>query len=275
MAESYLDFATRETQRLDGEIEGLQEMIRLHNQTKDAWDTIMRNAAGESQAACLKLANSETLRLNGEIEAVHQEILRHADTREAWETILRKSGSETRVHQGVTYVKGEDGQWHQQRLDMEVEGLQRRIHVYDETKDAWNKIVRNAEGDSKADCLDVANAETARLNKEIEAVQEEIRRCLETRNAWDTIMRNSVSESRIYQGAMYMRGWDGQWHLQQTEGPVLDAEGYPREAGDPVSKVNSVLQGLLDACEKTFRGPQKHADLQTNGAAQFQSLGLR
>jgi len=274
MADSCLNFAKQETERLDKEIEVVQGRIRLHNETKDAWDTILRNAGSESQAAYLKLATSETARLNGEIEAVQEEIRRHTEIKDAWDTIVRNTGSESRVYQGITYVKGEDGQWHQQRLDKEIEALQGRIRLHNETKDAWDKIVRNAGSESQAACLDLANSEMAGLNGEIEAVQEEIRRRLDTRSAWDTIMRNAVGESHIFQGAMYMKGWDGQWHLQQTQASESNEESNLRRTINAVSKVDSVRQALLNAYERTVRGPQKRTNL-THGKEQFQSLGLR
>ena len=273
MADSRLNFAKQETERHDMEIELLQERIRLHNQTKDAWDTIVRNAGSESQAAYLDFSNSETARLNGLIESVQEEIRRHTEIKDAWDTIVRNTGSESCVYQGVTYVKGEDGQWHQQRLDMEIEVLQGRIRLHKKTKDSWDAIKRNAESESHAECLDLANSETARLNGEIEVLQQEISRRLDTRNAWDTIMRNAVSESRIYHGAMYMRGLDGQWHLQQTQASESNEESDPGWTSDSVSQTNSVRHTLLDAYDWTLRAPQKRTSF-THGKEQFQSLGL-
>ncbi len=275
MADSCLNFAQQETEGLDKEIEALQVKIRLHNQTKDAWDTIQRNAANESQAGYLDLANSETARLNGEIEAVEEAIRRHTEIKAAWNTITHNTRSESRVYQGVTYVKGEDGQWHQQRLDMEIEALQARIHLHNQTKDAWDRVVQNAASVSQADCLELANSETARLNAEIDVVQQEISRRLETRNAWDTLMRNAVTESRIFQGARYVRGWDGQWHLQQTQASELNEDRDPRWANNSVSKPGSVRQALMHAVEKTFGSPQKNMNHLTHGKEEFQSLGLR
>lgn len=278
MADICLTLAKQETERLDTEIEGLQEKIGLHNKTKDAWDTIVGNPGRESQSACQDFAKSEAARLNGEIEAMQQEIRRHTETREAWVTVQRKAGSEACICQSVTFVKGEDGPWHQQQLDKEIETLQERIRLHNQAKDAWDKIVRNSAGESHPACQEVANSETAQLNREIEALQQEISRRLETRSAWDTIMRNAVSESRIYQGAMYVRGWDGKWHLQRTSAPEqaaeLNKETGRRDEGNTPSKVNSVLHAIVDVCERSLRDPQKQISPLAHGREQFQSLGL-
>jgi hypothetical protein len=135
--------------------------------------------------------------------------------------------------------------------------------------------VRDTGSESQAANQDIANSETARLNKEIEAVQAKIRRHLETRGAWDTILRNAVGESHIYHGATYMKGCDGQWHLQQSQASVSNAEDDRRWTDSAVSKVNSVRQALLNACEKTLGNPQKHINLPVQAKEQFQSLGLR
>jgi len=275
MAESCLNFAKRETERLDTEMDSLQGIIRLHNETKAAWDTILRNAGGKSQGAYLELANSEAARLDGEIEAVQKEISRHTQIKDAWDLIVRNMGSESRFYQGIPYVKGEDGQWHQQKLDMEIEVLQARIRRHNQTKEAWDAILCNAGRESKAAYLEVANPEIARLDGEIDAVQEEIRRRLDTRNAWDTIMRNAVGESRIYQGSKYLKGWDGQWHLVQAQAAESNEPSDRRGSSNAVSKVHSVGQALLSACDRTFRVPPKRVTPLTHGKEQFQSLGLR
>ncbi|MGA3079894.1 MAG: hypothetical protein ABSD44_00765 [Terracidiphilus sp.] len=168
------------------------------------------------------------------------------------------------------------------RLNAEIELLQGRIRLHIETKDAWDTIVGNARSELRAACLDLANSETERLNVEIEAVQEGIRRHIETRDAWDTIVRNTRSEPRIYQGATYVRGEDGQWHLQRILAsesnepePVPVPEVDRRPASNPVSKVNSVRQVIMNACERTLRAPRKRADLPRRGKKkQLQSLEL-
>jgi hypothetical protein len=275
MADSCLNFAKRETEQLDTEIEGLQGKIRLHNETKVAWDTILRNAGGQSRTAYLELANAETVRLNGEIEAVQEDIRRHTQIKDAWDTIVHNTGSESRFYQGIPYVKGEDGQWHQQRLDMEIEELQSKIRLHNQTKDAWDTVLSNAKRESKAAYLELANPEVARLDREIEAVQQEISRRLDTRNAWDTIMRNAVSESRIYQGAKYLKGWDGKWHLQETQDTQSHEENASVRTAHVVSKVHSVRQALLNACDRTLRVPPKRITPLAHGKEQFQGLGLR
>lgn len=277
MADSYLNFAKQETEQLDMEIEVLQGEIRLHDETKEAWDTILRNAGSASQAACMDIANSEKERLSGEVEAVQEKIHFILETRSAWDTIMRNSGSESRIYQDTTYVRSEDGQWHLQRLNGEIEVLQGEICLHNQTKDAWNAIIRNARSESHATCLDFAKFEAARLNGRIEAVQEKIRRRIETRDAWDTIMRNAGSELRTYRGAAYERGEDGQWHLLLTQasesnGKGQEKRGDRRRTAHTASK--SVLQKLLDACESTFPAPQKDINLPTRGKEQFQSLGL-
>ncbi len=275
MADSCLDVMKQETERLNMEIEVLQGKICLHNETKAAWDTILRNAGSESHAAYLAFANSEAERLNGEIEAVQEEIRHHLETRDAWETVARNAGSPSRFYQGVTYVKGEDVQWHMQRLDMEIEALQGEIRLHNVTKDAWETIVHDTGSELQAAYLDLANSETARLNREIEAVQERIRRHLETRGAWNTILCNTASESRIYQGATYIRGWDGQWYLQRAQVSKSNEEDGRRWNDNAFSKVNSACQTLLNACERTLRIPQKSINFPTHGKEQLQSLGLR
>jgi hypothetical protein len=274
MADSCLNFAKQETERLDKEIEVQQEKIRLHNQTKEAWDTIVRNAAGESKAAYLEIAASESARANNDIEAVQQEIRNHTETKDAWAAVMRSSGNEKRIHQAIPYVKGEDGPWHQQRLDTEIEALQATIRVHNETKDAWGKIVRSVVGESKAACTELADSETAKLNSEIEAVQKEIGRRIETRKAWDTIMRNAVCESRIFQGAKYLRGLDGQWHLEPVEASASNEKGDMGSTDDASSTANSVGQALLNVCERTLRTPRGRRNIQTHVKAQFQGLGL-
>jgi hypothetical protein len=275
MADNCLDFAKRETARLNMEIEVLQGEIFLHNETKDAWDTIVRNAGSESHATYMDLANAEMARLNGKIEAVQEKIRLHNETMDAWNTIIRNAGSKSRIFRDVTYVSGEDGQWHLRRLEMEIEALQGEIRLHNETKAAWDSVVRSAGSEPDAAFLEVVDSEMERLNGEVEAVQDKIRRHLETRDAWDTIMRNAGSQTRIYQGASYVRGEDGQWHLQQTQ-PIVSIEDDDRRwTSNAVSKVDSVLHSLLDASEKTFRGPRKHLDFSGRGKEQFQSLGLR
>ena len=59
MADGCLNFAEHETGRLNMEIVELQGKICLHNETKAAWDTIVRNAGSESDAAYLDFAESQ------------------------------------------------------------------------------------------------------------------------------------------------------------------------------------------------------------------------
>jgi hypothetical protein len=279
MGDTCLNFAKRETERLDMEIELLQGKIRHHNEIKDAWEMILRNPGGKSHSDCLDIANTETERLNREIEAVQEEIRRHAETRDAWETIMRKAESKSQISRRSSFVSGKDGQWHQQLLNREIEVLQGEILRHNETKAALATILHNAGGESFADCMEIANSETERLNGEIEMVQEAIRRHIETRDAWDTIMRNAEGELRVYHGATYVRGEDRQWHLQsvqasQSHEEELETVGDRRMEIHAVSKVSSMRQALVNACEKTFRGPQIRIDVLTQGKQQFQSLGL-
>ena len=58
MADSWQAVMKQETERLNMEIAVLQGKICLHNETKAAWDTILRNAGSESHAAYLDFANS-------------------------------------------------------------------------------------------------------------------------------------------------------------------------------------------------------------------------
>jgi hypothetical protein len=265
----------QDTERLDMEIDGLQAEIRLHNETKDAWDTILRNAANDSFAAYRAFANTEAQRLNSQIEAIQEEIQHHIKTRDAWETVAHHTERQPRIFQNVTYVKGEEVQWHLQRLDKEIESLQEEIRFHEETKEAWKTILCDTKSEMLSVCPELANSETARLDREIEAVQAKIQRHLETRSAWDTILRNAASESRVYQGATYMRGLDGQWHRQQAEpveSYIKDDNGWTASA---VSRNESVWQALLNACDKTLLGPRKESSLPAHGKEQFQSLGLQ
>jgi SMC interacting uncharacterized protein involved in chromosome segregation len=262
------------------EIELLQGEIRLHNETKDAWETIARNAGSESDASCLDLADSEKERLDSKIEAAQDKIRLHNQTKGAWETIERNAGNQSRICQGVTYDRGEDGQWHLQRLNMEIEVLQEEIRLHNESKDAWDMIVRNAGSESQATCLDLAKSGKEQLDREIEAVQEKIGRRIEIRDAWDTIVRSAESELRTYHGATYVMGEDRQWHLQQA--PAVEASAQEQEtendhiwADNPAPKAGSRWQLLLDACERALTVPQKGMDLPVHGKEQFQSLGLR
>jgi hypothetical protein len=278
MADSCLNFAKRDTERLNTEIEVLQKEIGRYNETKAAWDTILCNAGSESRAACLDISQSESERLNGKIESVQEKIRLHNETKDAWDTITRNAGSEPHVCQGASYVSGKDGQWHLQRLNSEIELLQGEIRRYDETKAAWERILRNAGNDSGTIYMDIANSEAVQLNAEIDALQGKIGCHIETRNAWETILRNAGSESQIYHGAKYVRGEDRQWHLEQThavESNVeLDTEEDQMQKSNAVTESNTVWQSLQDACEKTFLEPQKRVKHSGNGKQPFQSLGL-
>ncbi|MGD0831075.1 MAG: hypothetical protein ABR907_09045 [Terracidiphilus sp.] len=274
MTDGSLHVMKQETERLNLEIEALQEKIRLHNENKDAWTTIVRNAKGDSQAAYLDIAHSEAAKIDQEIEAVQEQIRLHIQTRDAWDMVTLSAGSHARVDPGIMYTRGEDVQWHLQKLDTEIEALQGEIRLHNEIKSAWDTIMRDTGSQTLAANLELANSETARLNKEIEAVQVKIRHHLETRGAWDTIMRNAVSESHVYQGATYVKGLDGQWHLQETPAAVEFREPEDRKRTDTAaSKVTSVRQALINACE-TLRSPQKHINIPVQPKEQFQSLGL-
>ncbi len=279
MADSCLNFAKQDTERLNIEIEKLQEKIRRHNESKNAWDMVVQSAGSESRAACLTLATSETERLNKEVEAVQEEIRCHNESKDAWDTVLRNAGSESPICRGASYVSGKDGQWHLQRLNSEIEILQGEIRRYNESQAAWETILHNAASESRSIYLDVANSETEQLNGKIEALQVKIGCHIETRDAWDTILRNAGNESRIFHGATYVRGEDYQWHLEQTPASEsnkeeLATESDRRQENNAVPESNTVWQSLQDACEKTFREPQKRVKHSGNGKEQFLSLGL-
>jgi chaperonin cofactor prefoldin len=280
MADGCLNFAEHETGRLNMEIVELQEEICLHNETKAAWDTIVRNAGSESDAACLDLAESQKERLDRRVEAVQEKIRLHNETKDAWDMIERNGGSAPRIFQGTSYEMGEDGQWHVQRLNMEIAVLQEDIRNHNATKDAWDTVVRNAGGESQAAGVDFANSAKEQLDKKIEALQEKISRRTETRDAWDTIIRNAKSESRTYLGSTYVMGEDRLWHLQRTparesneEAP--ETEGYRSRTTHAVPKVNSIWNSLLDACDRALTNPQKGIVATGPGKEQFLSLGLR
>jgi hypothetical protein len=275
MADSWLSVMKQETERLNLEIEGLQGEIRLHNETKDAWDTILHNAGSDSFASYRVMANAEAQRLNSEIEAIQEKIQHHIQTSDAWEMVTHNMQRPPHTDQSVTYVKGEEVQWHLQRLDGEIEALQEEVRLHDETKEAWKTILRDTGSETQAICVELANSETARLDGEIETVQDKIRRHLETRSAWDTIVRNAGCESRIYQGAMYVRGWDGQWHRRQAESIEAHQEGHRSDTRDVFLTVNSVRQALLNVCERTLRIQRNRIALPVRSKEQFQSLGLR
>jgi hypothetical protein len=274
MAETCLEFSKQETERLEMEIETLQEGIRLHSETKDAWDAILRNTGDDLNAVQLDLATTEKERLNGKITAVQEEIRRHIETRVAWDTIVHNSGKKSRIYKDVTYVSGENAQWHLERLEMEIDALQQEIHLHDETREAWNTVVRGAGSKPDAAFLESVHSELKLLNGKIAAVQEKIRRHIETKDAWVTIMRNAGSPTHIYQGATYVRGLDGQWHLQQVDAAPAPEKDESNLAEETASKVYSMRDRLMDACEKTFFKPQKQIPLVAQNE-QFQSLGLQ
>jgi len=280
MGNDCLNFAEQERLRLTSEIEVLQGEIRLHGETKEAWNTIVRNAEDESDTAYLDLADSAKLRLERKIEAAQQKIRLHLETMDAWDWIEHHAGSESHIHEATAYEKGEDGRWHVRRLNREIETLEEEIRLHDQCKTAWDLLVRNAGSESQTTYLEFARAGKEQLDCKIEAAQEKIRCRVEIRDAWDTILRVAESESRVYHGVTYVMGEDRQWHLHASETvasneerPETDGEDEPRT--DDVSKSRSVWQLLVGACEKTLTGPERSVDLPVQGKQQFLSLGLR
>lgn len=279
MTESYLTFAEQETQRLNTEVEALQGEIRFQIETRDAWERILRDAGIETHTVCLNLANSEKERLNGEIETVREKIRCRIETVEAWNVVKQNTGNESRIYLGTTYVRGEDGQWDRQQLSTEIEVLQVEVRLYNETKDAWDTILRNSGSESNAACLDIATSERERLIAQIEALQEKMSSRIETRNAWETTPRYAENETRVYQGATYVMGEDRQWHRQQTEDTpsseeVLEPVGALERTIDADAAVDSVWQSFRGACERVLGRTQKDIDLPAPDRGQFLSLGL-
>ena len=284
MTESYLTFAEQEIQRLNAEVEALQGEIRFQIETRDAWEKILRDAGVETHAVCLNLATSEKERLNGEIETAQEKIRCGIETAKAWNVVKQNAGNESRVYLGTTYVKGEDGQWDRQQLNTELEVLQVEVRLYNETKDAWDTILRNSAGESYAACVDIATKEKERLIAQVEAAQEKISSRLETRNAWDPMPRYAENETRVYQGATYVMGADRQWHLQQTEAQQTEAIAPHDEELETVSgwmrttetdaAVDSVWQSFRGACERILGRTPKDIDLPAPDRGQFLSLGL-
>jgi len=280
MADDCLHFAEQERARLNTEIEVLQEKIRLHGETKDAWNTIVRNAEGESDTACLGLADSAKERLDRKIEAAQQKIRLHNETKDAWDRIEHNAENESRIYQATTYERGKDGHWHVQRLNLEIEVLQEEIGLYIECKNAWDTLVRNAGNELQATYLGYANAGKEQLDGKIEAAQEKISRRIEIREAWETILRIADSELRIYQGAAYVMGVDRQWHLQRAEAGASNAKGAEPKGDDEqkidaVSKRHSMWQLFLGTHKRTLHEPERNIDLSVQGKEQFLSLGLR
>lgn len=279
MTETYLTFAEQETQRLNTEVEALQGEIRFRIETRDAWERILRDAGVETHPVCLNLATSEKERLNGEIETVREKIRRGIETAKAWNVVKQNAGNESRIYLGTTFVRGEDGQWDRQQLSTEIEVLQVEVRLYNETKDAWDTILRNSGSVSNAACLDIASSERERLIGQIEAAQEKISSRIETKSAWDTMPRYAENETRVYQGATYVMGEDRQWHLQQTEDTpsseeVLEPVGGLQRTIDADAAVDSVWQSFRGACERILGRTQKDIDLPVPDRGQFLSLGL-
>lgn len=280
-----LNFAEQERLRLNAEIEALQEEIRTHGQTKDAWDTIVRTA--DSDTECVDLAASQQQRLDKKIEDAKQKIRAHNYAKDAWDRIELNAQSEPRVYDATTYQRGQDAQWHVQRLNAEIDELQEEIRLNDECKDAWDLLVSSATGGLKATYLEFAKAGKEQLDQKIEEAGEKISRRIETREAWDTIQRVASSESRVYMGALYMMGTDRKWHLQQAAAgfnstPQTSAD---QERAAATSKFHSMLQSLLERKKNSAEPevsqesrpepdiePSINLPVQTN--QQFLSLGL-
>lgn len=284
MTESYLAFAEQETQRLNTEVEALQGEFRFQTETRDAWEKVLRDAGIETHDVCLNLATSEKERLNGEIESLREKIRCRVETARAWKLVKQNAGNESRICLGTTYVKGENGEWDRQQLSTELEVLQVEVRLYNETKDAWDTILRNSAGEAYAACVDIASSEKERLIEQIAAMQEKISCRMETRSAWDTTPRYAENETRVYQGATYVMGADRQWHLQRTETTQTEATVLPQEELDAVggwrqtaeanAAVDSVWQTFRGACEKVLGRTQKDIDLPAPDRGQFLSLGL-
>ncbi|MGH9560822.1 MAG: hypothetical protein ACRD3S_05140 [Terracidiphilus sp.] len=279
MTESYLNFAEQEAQRLNTEVEALQGEIRFQIETRDAWEKVLRDAGIETHAVCLNLATSEKERLSAEIETLREKIHCRIETVQAWNVVKQNAGNESRIYLGTTYVRGEDGQWDRQQLSTELDVLQVEVRLYNETKDAWDTILRNSRSESNAACLDIATSERERLIGQIEALQEKISCRMETKNAWDTTPRYAENETRVYQGATYVMGADRQWHLQQTEATEshheeLEAVGGWKQTTEADAAVDSVWQSFRGVYERVLGRTQKDIDLPAPDRGQFLSLGL-
>lgn len=82
------------------------------------------------------------------------------------------------------------------RLKTEVEALKGEICFHIETRDAWERILRDPGFETQAVCLNLATAEKERLNVEIETVREKIRRHIETIEGWNVVRQRTESALR-------------------------------------------------------------------------------
>lgn len=284
MTESNLAFAEQEIKRLNTEVEALQGEVRFQIETRDAWERILRDAGIETHAVCLNLATSEKEKLNGEIEALQEKIRCGIETAKAWNVVKQNAGNESRIFLGTTYVKGADGQWDRQQLNTELEVLQVEVRLHNETKDAWETILRNSSSESNAACLALAASERERLTGQIESLQEKISCRMETQSALDTVPRYAENETRVYQGATYVMGADRKWHLQQTEATQaevteprnenLDVVAGWRQTTEADAAVNSVWQSFRGAYDRILGRTESDVDLPVPDKGQFLSLGL-
>lgn len=281
MTESYLTFAEQEIKRLNTEAEKLQAEIGFQIETRDAWEKILRDAGVETHAVCLNLATSEKERLNGEIETMREKIRCRVETAKAWNVVKQNAGNESRIYLGTTYVRGEDGQWDRQQLNTEIEVLQVEIRLYNESKDAWDTILRNSRSELSAALLAVAISERERLIGQIEAAQEKISSRIETRNSWDMPSRTAANETRVYQGVTYVMGEDRQWHRQRTEDvPSVEEEWVPAGILQLSTDANadeaadSLWHSFRGACKRILGRTQNDIDLPAPDRGPFLSLGL-
>jgi hypothetical protein len=113
-----------------------------------------------------------------------------------------------------------------QRLNTEVKALQGEIRFQIETRDAWEKILRDAGVETHAVCLNLAMSETERLSGEIETLREKVRCRIETVQAWNVVKQNAGSESRMYLGGTSAKSEDGSWDRQQ---PSVKTEALQEE----------------------------------------------
>lgn len=275
-----LNFAEQERLRLNAEIEVLEAEIRTHCQTKDAWDTIVHNAEGESDTDCVGLAASQQQRLDRKIEDAKQKIRAHNYAKDAWDRIEQNAQREPRVYDATTYQRGQDAHWHVERLNAEIDELQEEIRLNDECKDAWDLLVSSATGELKATYLEFVRVGKEQLDQNIEEAGEKISRRIETREAWDTIERVASSESRVYMGALYMMGNDRKWHLQQAAGSEFNSApqaSTDQERAAATSKFHSMWHSLVERKKNIAEpepSPEPRMDLPVQSNQQFLSLGL-
>jgi hypothetical protein len=141
--------------------------------------------------------------------------------------VMEQTKVETRSYRGALYEKGADGQWHRQQSQ--------------------------PSDPAEAPPSDILSADAGQASIEpIEIVEE----TLQSANA---PIAQTEAETRSYRGALYEKGADGQWHLQQSQ-PSDPAEAPPSDIlsadveqtpFEPIEFVEETLQSASAPIEQT------------------------